>query len=290
MTNICVPNQEEIYRHLSDENWPELLSFVWQNPQIVETDSIIKHAITTCEDVFFQKVENGNDLENHVGTFESFFVLHREQRYLLSEERFRIVTVSLVKLWRKKDLKEAYQRAQLFPTNQYCAEVIKEYESLIPKSFSHSQQGKIGVTKNTPKLNVDGRCTLFKSKQEKEFFEGGKDAFPMFIVYPNVALTSIVDFQAVKQGLSQKESDYFFRATVDCVVFDYNHELYRPKFFVELDSPYHDNSAQIEKDRMKDKILATAGQDLFRIRRRDYHNRGDFVRLIREMFENNQPA
>lgn len=283
---IKIPNQEDIYRLLAEENWPALLSFVWENPSLIASDAIIKHAIDTCEAVFFSRLEAESDKEKLISTLESFHVLHSQNKYRLSDESFRIVTLELVKLWRGKNLEQAYQRAKLLPSDELCKSVIKQYEDSLPKKVAHSQSSKIHVTENKNIADVDGRCTLFKSKQEKEFFEAVRDAFPMYIVYPNVALSSIIDFGLVKDRLSSAERAYFFQATVDCVVFDYHSELYQPKFFYELDSPYHDNPERKTRDEYKNNILAAAGQKLYRIRRVDAkQNRGDFTLLIRDLTE-----
>jgi|ERR1041384_340288 hypothetical protein len=284
--SIKIPNQEDIYRLLAEENWPALLSFVWENPSLIASDAIIKHAIDTCEAVFFSRLEAEPDKEKLISTLESFHVLHSQNKYRLSDERFRIVTLELVKLWRTKNLEQAYQRAKFLPNDELCKSVIKQYEDSLPKKVAHSQSGKIQVTENKNIADVDGRCPLFKSKQEKEFFEAVREAFPMYIVYPNVALSSIIDFGVVKDRLSPAERTYFFQAIIDCVVFDYHSELYQPKFFYELDSPYHDNPERKTKDEYKNNILAAAGQRLFRIRRVDAkQNRGDFTRLIRDLTE-----
>lgn len=280
------PNQEDIYRLLAEENWPALLSFIWQNPGLILSDPIIKHAIDTCEMIFFAKLETEQDKEKLIHTLESFYILHTQNKYRLSGDRFRMVNVELVKLWRDKNLEQAYVRAQHHPDDEICSSVIKQYEDSLPKAVAHSQTGTISVTENKNIADIDGRRTLFKSKQEKEFFDAVRDAFPMYIVYPNVALSSIVDYDLVKDRLSPDERTYFFKGTVDCVIFDYQRELYQPKYFYELDSHYHDAAEQKLKDKFKDNILAAAGQKLYRIRRVDpKHNRGDFIRLIRDLTE-----
>lgn len=62
-----------------------------------------------------------------------------------------------------------------------------------------------------------------------------------------------------------EERKYFFTAIVDSVIFDSTKE-YEPKFFVELDSHYHDNERVAKNDRMKDEIFKAANVKLIRIR------------------------
>ncbi|MFL6229316.1 MAG: hypothetical protein ACJ741_11105 [Pyrinomonadaceae bacterium] len=284
--NKPVPNQEDIYRLLAEGNWAALLSFVWENPQIITTDPIIRHAIATCEAVFFSKLDAEADKESLVSTLESFHLLHTSGKYRLPDERFKAVTVELVKLWSDKSLAQAYQRARHFPDDEACRDVIARYEATLPKQVAHSQQGSIGVTENKNVAARDGRCTLFKSRQEKEFFEAVREAFPMYIVYPNVAVKSVVEFDSVRDALTHSQRDYYFKATIDCVVFDYHSDLYLPRYFYELDSPHHDTPERKAKDADKDAILAAAGQRLYRIRREGgSQTRGDFARLVRDLTE-----
>ena len=279
-----VPDQEEIYQLLVKEDWVHLLSFVWQNPNLIASDEIIRHAINTCETVFFSGLAKEKDGEKLLSTLETFYMLHTERKHRLSEERFKVLIHEIVKIWKEKNLEQAYLRAKKYPDDELCQLVIKQYEATLPKRVAHSQSSSIQVIENKNISTVDGRRTLFKAPQEKEFFDAVRDAFPLFTVYPNVALSSVISFDAVKHHLSNPEQNYFFMAIVDCVVFDYHHDLYLPKFFFELDSSYHDEVEQIRKDEYKNNIFSAAGQKLYRIRRTGgKQNRGDFAQLIRDL-------
>lgn len=281
-----VPDHEAIYRLLAEADWPQLLSFIWENQNLVASDEIIRHAISTCETVFFSQLGKEKDKEGLLSTLETFYALHVHRKYHLSDDNFKLLIVELVNIWREKDLQQAYLRAKHCPDNETCQTLIQQYENSLPKRVAHSQADTIQVTENKNVSMIEGRSTLFKARQEKEFFDAVRDAFPHFTVYPNVALSSIIDFAMIKDELSPIEKNYFFKATIDCVIFDYKHELYLPVFFFELDSSYHDTPEQKQKDEYKNRILAAAGQKLYRIRRSDEtQNRGDFARLIRDLME-----
>src|ERR1041384_7005572 len=109
--SIKIPNQEDIYRLLAEENWPALLSFVWENPSLIASDAIIKHAIDSCEEVFFPRLQAEPDKEKLISTLESFVVFHSHNKYRLSDEMFSKVVLELAKLWPTKNLEQAYQRA-----------------------------------------------------------------------------------------------------------------------------------------------------------------------------------
>jgi len=152
-------------------------------------------------------------------------------------------------------------------------------------TIQHSQSQNLNVKQNSNVANVDFTRTLFKSKQEGDFFQALRQVFPRYDVYPNVALSCLIDFDGISLELSAEEKRFFFMGIVDCVVFD-QFRSYRPLFFFELDSAYHDTPEQQVKDRYKDRILAVAGQKLYRVRSVNRPVGIDgFVTMIREVFK-----
>lgn len=96
-----------------------------------------------------------------------------------------------------------------------------------------------------------------------------------------------MDFDKIKDSLNEKEKNYFFKAIIDCVVFRNERNNFFPIHFIELDSIYHDDERQKEKDTIKDKILSLSGQKLLRIRANNQENlsKEDFFNLIKEEFK-----
>ena len=141
------------------------------------------------------------------------------------------------------------------------------------------------MSHNSNIANRDATINLFKSQQEHDFFQALRQVFPRFDVYLNVGLSTLIDFGAIKEDLSQEERTFFFRGVVDCVVFD-QFQDYKPVYFVELDSAYHDFEEQKLKDTYKDKILAMAGKKLYRIRKNSNEvGVKEFIQMIRDVFE-----
>jgi very-short-patch-repair endonuclease len=52
-----------------------------------------------------------------------------------------------------------------------------------------------------------------------------------------------------------------------------------PIFFIELDSSWHDEPKQVEKDRMKDEIFEKAGMALHRLRKKENKNMEEIFEL-----------
>lgn len=82
-------------------------------------------------------------------------------------------------------------------------------------------------------------------------------------VYPEILLSSIIEYDAVKELLESKwQENYFYRARVDFVICS----IYGvPVEAIEYDGGYHGASRkQLEKDRLKETLLKAAGLKLKR--------------------------
>lgn len=214
---------------------------------------------------------------------EIFYILHKRKLHLLSQDRFKFLVNKMIPILKNVDLHKTYKLAMNFPDDENCQTIIRDYENSIPKKILHSQNKIVQIIENKNLSLIDGRRSLFKSAQEKEFFDAVRVVYPQFIVYPNVAVSSILNFESIKTLLSDEEKNYFFMAIVDCVVFDYQ-QLYLPKYFFELDSLYHDEPTQMRKDEYKNNIFSAAGQKIHRIRKIGNNlTKVDFTRLIKEI-------
>lgn len=277
-------NKENI-DFLIQENWSEVWNFLRHNPELVKSNPKVKQAVTAHETLFFSDLENHLEGNINFDSLEIFYILHKRKFHLLSPDRFKLLVKKMITILKNVDLHKTYKLALNLPDDEICQTIIRDYEHFIPKKIAHSQNTVIQAIENK-NLNVnDGRRSLFKSVQEKEFFDAVRQVYPESIVYPNVAIGSILNFESIKDSLSETERKYFFTAIVDCVVFDYQ-QLCLPKYFFELDSLYHDEPTQIRKDKYKDNIFSAAGQKLYRIRRISNSAKiVDFTRLIREVLD-----
>ncbi|MEW6495739.1 MAG: hypothetical protein AB1589_24950 [Cyanobacteriota bacterium] len=280
-TNI---DYEQIYQLTFRKQWAELLELVYQYSKVASSNELVMSAVKTFENEFFGELDKGVTNANIEVLLEKLFVLDKGRIYKLSEERSIRVVVELANIYRKKGLlKKAYDYAKFYPEDERCAEIIKLHQESLPKVIEHSQSTQIKVTENRNISNINHTTSLFKSHQELEFFMAVREIFQMFVVYPNVALTCLINFNKIENRLSPEERSFFFRGIVDCVVFD-QHNRYKPIKFFELDSPYHDLPDQKLRDSYKDNILALAGQRLYRIRKTsDNQGRAEFMKLIREI-------
>ncbi len=135
------------------------------------------------------------------------------------------------------------------PENEIAISIIENYHKEFPIEIQNSSEEGILTTEN--KLyedGIDARKSMFNSYQESEFFIALKKVFDTYQVYPNVALSNIIQYDLIKDNLTQLERNFFFKSSIDFAVFE-PFKNYFPVYFFELDSVYHDTQEQKDKDK-----------------------------------------
>jgi hypothetical protein len=149
--------------------------------------------------------------------------------------------------------------------------------------LDHAASDRIQASVVETAGDADRTTGLFRSDLERDFFHAVRSVFPTYAPYPNVALTSVVDVDAVRPHLTGEERSLLYTGVVDCVLFD-PHADYRPVAFFEIDSPYHDAPDRRASDARKDRILAVAGHRLIRLRpRAEAVGEEDFAGVLRAL-------
>lgn len=275
------PDAEAFYQLLYKQHWTALLDFLHQHHEAVAREALLARAAETFATSFFAQLSIDAS-KTLTEPLEKLFLLHNGGFYPLSNTRFEKVVEALV-LNHEDRPEVAAGYARFCPENPRCADILARHDSPVPDRMAHTQDDEIDLAVSAPLQDGDATSSLFKSQQEVDFFRAIREIFPTYFVYPNVALRAIVEYERIKDELTSDERAYFFRALIDFVVFD-QHDGYRPRYFFELDSPLHDTEERQAKDRLKERILALAGQTLHRIRRRtDTTGHEDFATLLREI-------
>ena len=274
-----VIDHEELFQLIHARRWSEAAAVLHRHHQAMSGDPLLHRA----SEAFVQGV--GPELEKSdqspdLVLLEKLFLLHQGGFLRLPSALFERVVVRLVEAHADRP-EAAIAYARYCAGNSICAAVLSSLGSPERERIEHGQSDAIDVVSSKSEA-ADASRTLFRSKQEEHFFRAVREVFPTYLVYPNVALSAVLDFEAVEARLSRDERHYFFRALLDCVVFD-QHDRYRPLYFFELDSPLHDDASRRVRDLLKDRILAAGGQHLYRIRSRaSAPSVRQFAKLIRE--------
>ncbi|MFM7573549.1 MAG: hypothetical protein ACKO4S_10535 [Snowella sp.] len=247
------PIIKQIDRLIQSKKWFDLINVIhkYSSYQFFLKNQSIVNSLEIFEVQFCEDLESNLECANNQSVLEIIFQLHKVRIYELSDHTFTQTVAKLAKIHEKKgSTQEAYNFANLCPQNSICAEIIKSYEESIPRVIEHSQSRKIQLTENQNISDVDYTISLFRSKQEFDFFMAVRDLYQHYTIYPNVALSCVIDSKKIRSQISKEEYNFFFKGIIDCVVFD-QHNNYKPIWFFELDSGYHDTPEQKQKDEYK---------------------------------------
>ncbi|MEM1097090.1 MAG: hypothetical protein AAGJ10_21035, partial [Bacteroidota bacterium] len=256
--------------------WDAALQVVYARREALPDDPLLQHAVATLLMAFRHDLA-AEGPSAHADALGTLFLLHTGRFMALPDDAFTEVVVALVTLHADRpDVALGY--AQHCPEAPACAAVLAVHT---PDTLRADAQATVTVA--PARASREATRPLFRSQQEATFFNAVREVFPMYTVYPNVALHACLDADALRPYLDADDRAYLFHALVDCVVFD-QHDGYRPRYFFELDSPWHDLPDRRTQDQRKDRILAEAGQQLYRIRMRHRNPTvTDFVALLRDL-------
>ena len=281
-----VYDRETTFKLLQQRNWMAFIELFKNNKTYdqLRQDDITRSIL---ESQFIRELIDGSSFgedPDYLFYLEQFHMLHTGPNF-----HFALPTVDVERLaekiilgYRSTQVQSALIYAKKYQHLPVSIELLQEFERTQPKVVEHSQQRTIHVTVNREVESVNHTISLFKSKQEYEFYRAVREVYSTYLVFPNVAVSALVDFKQIEHLLEPHERNYFFKALVDCVVFDAEN-AFKPFKMLEIDSVYHDSEEQQAKDRIKDKIMAKAGQRLLRVRIRTRMSEQDLTRLIREI-------
>lgn len=262
--------RESLFHMLANKEWDSIAKVMYRNSKLIGSDPVFAQAIRLFESEFFVETDSLPPNEKKKVYEYPGLVIDLKQHAF---SRLFVETFIDKKLTLLRDTKSDHllSYAASHQNRPLAVEILKEIQSKTPETLADARRQNVSI-KSTPTTNRKSQITnLFKSRQEQQFFEAIREAFPTYHPYPNVAVSCVIDFAAVKEFLSREERDYFFKAIIDSVVFDSGNR-YEPKFFIELDSHFHDNERAANNDRMKEAIFEAANVKLIRIRA---HNKGE---------------
>lgn len=262
MTIPDLPSDDErLYQLLHEERWLEALRWLHRAWRRLDGDARARRAAETFDEAFFAELRT-----RPVEALEQRLMLHHGRMRVLPEAELARLTGELARQKRAAGDEEAVRSLERMAPQRNEARPDAAHGGV-----QHEDVSLEGVPVRLTRIHAvparpEAQAPLFKSEQERVFFETLRRMFPTHLVYPNAALSATLDFESIEKTLSEAERRYFFQALVDAVVVD-PLDAFRPVYFFELDSALHDTDERRRKDRLKDRILANAGQVLFRLRR-----------------------
>lgn len=256
-----IVTSEDLFHHLQLKNIKDLsndIMYMIRNGKLSE----IEYFLSVFNQIFRSEAINYN-LEGLVQ-----ILMVNKHNQVLEDDNCLFLLEKIFDLTNSLDEKFTY--AQMRPEYPKFKAFIDEYKKNKNVEIPHALSDLANVTITNTEETSDYTISLFKSKQEKNFFSAALTYFNNYTVYPNVAISCLIDFDLVKDKLDEEEKQFFYKGIVDCVVFEIVHDEdylnFKPKYFFELDSVFHDNPIQMKRDKLKDSIFKNAGLVLTRIR------------------------
>lgn len=269
-------DREALFQLLMKKDWDRLSEQLYAHRRLLGQDPVLQQVARLFETEFI----------GHVQGLPPRDLLHKVRHITLviSSERKRFAEsfwrpVIEMKLRAMYELKDPALPgvANDFPDLPLARDLMQQLRQERPEELADARRSALNIkAASAPARHAQAThvASLFKSPQELAFYQAMCRVMADKVVYPNVAASTALSFQAFKDKLSQDAQDYFFRAVFDCVVFD-PADGFRASHFFELDSSFHNTPEAIARDRLKDRICTAAGVKLLRLRA--------FEQLIREL-------
>ncbi|PMR81791.1 hypothetical protein C1H70_04535 [Halomonas urumqiensis] len=252
---------------LANKEWESIAKTMYNNSKLIGPDPVFAQAIRLFESEFFVETDSLPPGERKK-VYEYPSLVIELKQHAFSKSFVETFVDRKLALLRETKSDHLLSYAAQHQDRPLAVQILEEIKAKAPEVLAHARRQNVSI-KATLTTGENSKTTrLFKSRQEQFFFEAVREAFPTYHPYPNVAVSCIIAYSAIKDSLSSDEREYFFKAIIDSVVFDSGNE-YEPKFFIELDSQHHDNECAVKNDRMKDGIFRAANVKLIRIRAYD---------------------
>ncbi|EOH4916368.1 DUF2726 domain-containing protein [Pseudomonas aeruginosa] len=276
-------NREQLYELLAKKDWEAIGKIIYENKKVRSQDPFLDQVTKFFETEFFSFAESLPAAER-AKQFEFTSLTIELGQHGFSQgfvDRFVNERLKLMQEIQHPGLLSYAQSHQRLPL---AKQIIQSFLQKKPEAVAASLRENM-VVRTTEVIEGKAKTIrLFKSSQEKHFYEAVRRAFPTYHPYPNVALSCVLDYSAIKDQLSERARSYFFQSIIDCVVFDVA-SGYEPKYFIELDSCFHDDARAQSNDQLKDSIFRAANTKLIRVRPLNARasSTDEFEKLVREV-------
>ncbi len=276
-------DREHWFTLLAQKNWEAIGKIIYQKKKARVQDPHLTQMVGFFESEFFVFAESLTAAERSKQFEYTNLIIELNQHGFSQGFVDRFVDERL-KLMQETNHSALLNYAQTHQHRPLAKDIIQSFLQVKPEEVAASLRGNMTVRATEVRPGKPKTIRLFKSKQEENFYEAVRRVFPTHHPYPNVALSCVLDYPAIKDQLSEQAKSYFFRGIVDSVLFDVG-AGYVPVYFIELDSSFHDDPKAQVNDQLKDAIFRAANTKLMRIRPLDSKASSveELERLVREL-------
>ncbi|MHC8370417.1 DUF2726 domain-containing protein [Pseudomonas sp. MDT1-85] len=276
-------DREQLYKLLAQKDWEAIGKILYKNKKARTQDPFLSQVTTFFEAEFFSFAEPLPPAAR-AKQFEYTNLIIELGQHGFSQTFVERFVDERLKLMQETKHSALLNYAQTHQHRPLAKQIIQSFLQTRPETVAASLRENLTIHCTEVVAGKAKTIRLFKSKQEEHFYEAVRRVFPTYHPYPNVALSCVLDYQAIKRQLTEKAREYFFQAIIDSVVFDVG-SGYEPKYFIELDSSFHDGARAQANDHLKDSIFRAANTKLIRIRPLNAKASSveEFEKLVREV-------
>ena len=276
-------DREQLYTLLAQKDWEAIGKIIYKNKKARAQDPFLAQVTTFFEAEFFAFAEPLQAAER-AKQFEFTNLIIELGQHGFSQGFVDRFVDERLKLMQETKHSALLNYAQSYQHRPLAKQIIQSFLQTKPETVAASLRENMTIRATEVGVGKAKTIRLFKSRQEEHFYEAVRRVFPTYHPYPNVALSCVLDYPAIKDQLSEEARSYFFRAIIDSVVFDVG-SGYEPRYFIELDSSFHDKARAQANDQLKDSIFRAANTKLIRIRPLNAKASSveEFEKLVREV-------
>lgn len=283
-------DREILFQLLATKDWDKLSEQIYSQRAVLTSDPVIKLAVSLFESEFIDHIKALPASEQLLKLRHISLLIESNESSFAEDFVYQAVDTKLRALHETSSA-EFFGYATNNSSRPLARELMERTRVERPEQLAEAKRPSVSVKAVTKKQGNPSVTSLFKSRQELNFYLALQKAFPHLVACSNLPVSAVLKFDFIRAELGADARDYFFKAIFDCVVVDPADD-YRPTYFFELDSRYHDDPTAKRNDKLKNSICDAAGVKLTRIRTYDAKETSteSFLSLVKELIQPSAPT
>jgi hypothetical protein len=281
-------DRERLFQMLVFKQWDELFEQLYQQRQSLKQDAILRQVEQYAKSEFLSHLERLDSVQRVASTRHVCMLVQSDRKFFQAEFWKPLIETRLKAMFDTRDSALAGLANDFLHELELAAEILQRLQLERPEEFADARRSMMNVKaveRQAAQPAPRHVSSLFRSPQERHFFQALSTMQPAMLAYPNVPVSAVIPLVAIQNALTPATREYYYRAQFDCVLFD--REEYLPRHFFELDSSFHNRTDAQVRDARKDEICRAAGVKLVRIRAldRDAASQHSFESLLADLLK-----
>lgn len=200
-------DREHWFSLLAQKDWEAIGKIIYQKKKAKVQDPYLSQMTGFFETEFFSFAEPLPPAERSK-QFESTNLIIELNQHGFSQAFVDRFVDERLKLMQETKHSALLNYAQTHQHGPRAREIIQSFLQANPEAVAASLRENMTVRATEVTPGNPKTIRLFKSRQEENFYEAVRRVFPTYHPYPNVALSCVLDYQAIKDQLSEKARSY----------------------------------------------------------------------------------